>query len=72
MPLGVQVDELNEMIDKLWGRALSRRARLAALSQTSADLQQEQLALNHIENALERMRRIRDALQVNEPTGFIH
>ena len=66
----VGLDELNHIIDRLHGRVLTQRIRVR--QQPSSDRQREEGALKNMQTALTRMRALREAMVVEEPTGYLH
>jgi hypothetical protein len=68
----VGLDELNHIIDRLHGRLLTQRIRVGQHSALSCDRQREETALKNIQAALTRMRALREAMIVEEPTRYLH
>ena len=68
----VGLDELNHIIDRLHGRVLTQRIRVTQHPVLSSDRQREEGALKNMQTALTRMRALREAMMVEEPTGYLH
>ena len=68
----VGLDELNHIIDRLHGRVLTQRLRVTQHSVLSSDRRREEGALKNMQTALTRMRALREAMMVEEPTGYLH
>ena len=68
----VGLDELNHIIDRLHGRVLTQRIRVRQQPALSSDRQREEGALKNLQTALTRMRALREAMVIEEPTGYLH
>jgi hypothetical protein len=68
----VGLDELNNIIDRLHGRVLTQRIRVRQQPALSSDHQRGEGALKNMQTALTRMRALRAAMVVDQPTGYLH
>lgn len=69
----VGLDELNQIIDRLYGRLLVQRAQLRLNAGTSSERESDQQVIKNIQTALIKMRALRDAMMVEKtPTRYLH
>ena len=69
----VGLDELNQIIDRLYGRLLIQRTRLRLNADAVSGCEDDERIMRNIHTALNKMRALRDAMMVDKaPTKYLH
>jgi hypothetical protein len=69
----IGLDELDQIIDRLYGRLLIQRARLRLSADASIDREDDERIIKNIQTALHKLRALRDAMRAEKPpTKYLH
>ena len=69
----VGLDELDQIIDRLYGRLLIQRTRLRLNASPVSGREDDERIIKNIQTALLKMRALRDAMMVEKaPTKYLH
>ena len=69
----VGLDELDQIIDRLYRRLLLQRARLRLNAGAVSDREDDERVIKNIQTALDKMRALRDEMMVERPaTNYLH
>ena len=69
----VGLDELDQIIERLYGRLLIQRARLRLNSDSRSGREDDERIIKNIQTALNKMRALRDAMRTEKPpTKYLH
>ena len=69
----VGLDELDQIIDRLYGRLLIQPARLRLNTDASFGRENDERIITNIQMALHKMRALRDAMRTEKPpTKYLH
>ena len=63
----VGLDELDQIIERLYGRLLIQRARLRLNSDSRSGREDDERIIKNIQTALQKMRALRGAMMVGKP-----
>lgn len=67
-----EIDELDQLIERLSGRVNQRLLGLRTLPSPTEEREQELQAIRHIGAALYRLRQLRGAMATDTPNGLLH